>query len=89
MMGPAFVTAGVAAGALQATLLASAVRRPTALGFWLRLGTTGVVLWYAARAGHVLLAASGWALGFAGACGLAVAGQGRGDRHPCGGRPGR
>ncbi|MEZ5966019.1 MAG: hypothetical protein R3F56_19440 [Planctomycetota bacterium] len=90
MNGAAFAAAGVAVGALQATLLAGAVRRPTASGFWLRLGVTGVVLWCAARTGHLWFAAGGWALGFAVACGVTVAGHLRRDRQPFGlGRPGR
>jgi hypothetical protein len=59
------VLAGIAVGGLQATLLARAARRRAGgLGVLLRLGLVAAVLLVAARSGHLVAAAAGWALGF-------------------------
>jgi len=69
--GPAiaglFLTAGMAAGAAQAGLLARAARRPhgarAAFAPLLRYLAVGAVLFAAARAGHLGAATAGWVAG--------------------------
>lgn len=60
-----FALAGVVAGVAQAGMLArSAMRGPHPLSIIVRLLGVGVVLFFAARAGHLFAAACGWMAGF-------------------------
>jgi hypothetical protein len=68
MTGVVFVLCGTAAGVAEAILLARATRgRPHPLSFLGRLLLVAGVFVLAAKAGHLVLAAAGWALGFAAA----------------------
>ncbi len=65
-MGRLFTLGGAAAGMAQAGLLARASRsRPAPISIFARLLLVGVVLFLAARAGHLASGMVGWMAGFA------------------------
>jgi hypothetical protein len=69
--------AGVAAGAVQAALLARSTGTVAVVpAFLLRYAIVAVVLVVAARAGYLIPAAAGWAGGFAISAGVAYRGLG-------------